>query len=134
MERTFLEAFHNIWWSWLNPVILATWEAEVGRIMASPGRNFTRLHLKQWLGMARCARHLNYSGKQSRLAGSLMTDFSIGVFFFFFIIYLFFLCLNFGVSLGPITKPKVVKICLCIFSKDFQFITFKYSIDFFWQY
>jgi hypothetical protein len=50
------------------PIILATWEAGIGRIMGlgKLSKKFTRPHLSQWLGMVAYTYDPSYLGCISR--------------------------------------------------------------------
>jgi hypothetical protein len=50
------------WVWWFKPVILATQEAESGRILdqGKPGQKACEIHLNQWLCKVACTYHLSH--------------------------------------------------------------------------
>jgi hypothetical protein len=58
----------EIWTWWLTSVILAIWEAEVGRIFiqGQSREKFIRPHLNQQLGLVTCIFHSSYMGSINR--------------------------------------------------------------------
>jgi hypothetical protein len=48
------------------PIILATWEAEIGRVIVQSRQKVCKTPFKQWLGVVEHTYHLSYTGKHKQ--------------------------------------------------------------------